>query len=136
MNKPKLVQDRLIKLIKSQNKLKHPKLTYDKLNTDDIQVDVNHNRINLDIQDLTKILYGTGFNRLLITIGDKSKLIIISDRYAYAIRSGKNCNIKSIYTSDRDPIYTELGEHNQLVYRGAHDIKSSKGTTFTHVSTI
>lgn len=136
MNKPKLVQERLIDLIKTQNKLKNPKLTFDKVNNNDIQIDILHNNIKLNIEDLTTILYGTGFNRLLITIGKKSKLSISSDRYSYAIRSDENCKIVSNYLSDREPIYTELGENNTLVYRGAHDIKQSKGSKFTHASKV
>ena len=136
MNKPKLVQDRFISLIKSQTKLKKPNVTFDKLNNSDIQININHNNISLTIEDLTNILYGTGFNRTLITIGKNVKFNITSNRYAYAIRSGDNCEIHSIYSSDRDPIYTALGEKNTLIYRGSHDIKSSKGSTFTHISNV
>lgn len=136
MNKPELVITRLTELVKSQNTKARFKFTYDVLNQNDIQVDVLRKKSMIIIDDVTQLLYGTGFNRLFITIGDNTQLMIMSNKYPYVVRTGLKCKIKSLYRSTVNAIYMELGESCELVFSGPHDIKNNKNCKISHISKV
>jgi len=131
-----LIIERLTNLLKLQNPKSRFKIKTDILNSKEIQIDIIRNNSFIEINNVTKLLYGTGFNRLFITVSNNVELKIYSDNYSYVVRTGLNCNIKSIYRSNRIPIYMELGEKCHLIYGGPHDIKNNKNCKIIHISKV
>lgn len=136
MSNPELVIERLTELVKSQNPKARFKISHEVINSSDIQVDILRNNSIIEIEDVTKLLYGTGFNRLFITVSKKVQLTIMSDNYSYVVRTDTGCKIKSIYHSDRIPVFMGLGENCELIYDGPHDIKNNKNCKIIHIAKV
>jgi len=134
MNDYKLLVDKLKTLIQKQNPKARIKIIHDVLNSNEIQIDVLRNNTKITIDDVTELLYGSGFKRLFITVGKKVKLTMQSDECSYVIRTNDNCDVISSYSGDRDRIFVELGINTKLSYSGAHDIKSNRLCKIKHIA--
>ncbi len=133
MNDHKLLVDKLKKLIQKQNPKARIKIIHDVLNSNEIQIDILRNNTKITIDDVTELLQGSGFKRLFITVGKKTKLTMHSDQCSYVIRTDDNCRVISSYTGDRERAYVELGANTNLFYSGSHDIKSNRLCKIKHI---